>query len=177
MGPLKGLRVVEMDALGPVPFASMMLADMGADVVRIDAPERSPEDPHDHLGPIWRGRGAMTLDLKVERERALASELIAHADVVMEGFRPGVMERLGLGPQVFAEVNPGLIYARMTGWGQSGPLASAAGHDINYLATGGILHAIARKGERPDATPQPRRRLRRWGYAARRRGRGRALGA
>ncbi|ANS32232.1 putative acyl-CoA transferase/carnitine dehydratase (plasmid) [Rhodococcus opacus] len=149
MGTLDGIRIVEMSGLGPVPFAAMMFADMGADVVRIDAPPRNAEDPHDHEGPIWRGRGAVTLDLKSESENARARALINAADVVLEGFRPGVMERLGLGPEAFEESNPGLVFGRMTGWGQSGQLAAAAGHDINYLATGGILHYIARQGERP----------------------------
>ncbi|MFG1891636.1 CaiB/BaiF CoA transferase family protein [Micromonospora sp. NPDC049051] len=148
-GPLTGVRVVEMAGLGPVPFASMMLADMGVDVVRIDSPPRDPEDPHDHFGPIWRGRAAYELNLKDEKARQRAIDLINRADIVLEGFRPGVMERLGLGPDVFEESNPGLIYGRMTGWGQGGELARSAGHDVNYLAVGGVLHHLARRGERP----------------------------
>lgn len=149
MTVLEGLRVVEIEALGPVPFAAMQLADLGADVVRIDSPPRNPEDPHDHEGPIWRGRGSMTLNLKDPGQLAQAREIIGRADVLLEGFRPGVMERLGLGPDQVCADNPGLVYARMTGWGQTGPLSSAAGHDINYLALGGILRGIARRGERP----------------------------
>lgn len=149
MGVLTGVKVVEMAGLGPVPFAAMMFADMGADVVRVDSPPRNSEDPHDHRGPIWRGRGSIVADLKNEEGLVQVKSLISSADVLLEGFRPGVMERLGLGPNVVEELNPGMVYARMTGWGQDGDLAASAGHDINYLATGGILHHIARQGERP----------------------------
>lgn len=149
MGTLDGVRVVEMAGLGPVPFAAMMLADMGADVVRIDSPVRNPEDPHDHTGPIWRGRSGITLDLKNPLDLHQAKALIESADVVLEGYRPGVMERLGLSPSDLTAANPRLIYGRMTGWGQDGPLAREAGHDINYLAMSGILRQIGREGERP----------------------------
>lgn len=149
MGTLSGIRVIEMAGLGPVPFAAMMLADMGADVVRVDAPRRNADDPHDQLGPIWRGRSGITLDLKEPGDLARAEALIAGADVVLEGYRPGVMERLGLGPETLLEANPRLVVGRMTGWGQHGALSSEAGHDINYLALSGILRQIGRQGERP----------------------------
>ncbi|TDT73574.1 alpha-methylacyl-CoA racemase [Arthrobacter sp. AG258] len=149
MGALTGLRVVEMAGLGPVPFAAMMLADMGAEVLRIDSPPRNPEDPHDRSGPIWRGRSGITVDLKDPEGVAQVKEIIAVADVIIEGFRPGVMERLGLSPEVLLDLNPRLVYGRMTGWGQTGPLATEAGHDVNYLAISGILRQIGREGERP----------------------------
>lgn len=137
-GPLKGVRVVEMAGLGPGPFCAMLLADMGADLLRIDRPGQGPH-PSD---VVWRGRRSLELDLKNPRdvERCLAA--IEHADVLIEGFRPGVMEKLGLGPDVATARNPRLIYGRMTGWGQDGPLAQSAGHDINYIALTGALAAI-----------------------------------
>ncbi len=138
-GPLRGLRVVEFAGLGPAPFACMLLSDMGADVVTID---RSSARRPDAAQLTQRGRTRVTGDLK---DPAFVQEvlgLLEHADVLVEGFRPGVMERLGLGPNVVAKCNPRLVYARMTGWGQDGPLAQAAGHDINYIAITGALHAI-----------------------------------
>jgi len=138
-GPLAGLRVVEFAGLGPAPFACMLLSDMGADVVTIDRPTRKPTDSS-HV--TSRGRTLVLADLKdaAARERVLA--LIDRADVLVEGFRPGVMERLGFGPDVVAQRNPKLVYGRMTGWGQDGPLSAAAGHDLNYIAITGALHAI-----------------------------------
>jgi alpha-methylacyl-CoA racemase len=145
-GPLSGLRVVEFAAIGPVPFAAMLLSDMGADVVRI----ARPDAPRLHKRDIVeRGRRAVQLDLKLRRDVESALNLIARADVLVEGFRPGVMERLGLGPEQVLARNPQLIYGRMTGWGQTGPLASAAGHDINYIALTGALHAIGEAGRAP----------------------------
>src|SRR5258706_4796386 len=138
-GPLAGLRVVEFSGLGPGPFACMLLADMGADVVRIDRPGVRLGNPHDIVG---RGRRTVQLDLKASAGRDEALQLLHHADVLIEGFRPGVMERLGLGPEAIAALNPRLVYGRMTGWGQQGPLSQAAGHDINYIATSGALAAI-----------------------------------
>ncbi|MGE4335015.1 MAG: CaiB/BaiF CoA transferase family protein [Pigmentiphaga sp.] len=137
-GPLTGVRVLEFTGLGPAPFAAMLLADLGADVVRI---ERSEAQPFGR-GATARGRQIITLDLQdaVDRDHALA--LAARADVLIEGFRPGVMERLGLGPDTLLQRNPSLVYGRMTGWGQSGPRAHTAGHDINYIAITGALHAI-----------------------------------
>lgn len=138
--PLAGVVVLEFDAIGPVPFAGMMLADLGADIVRIVRPARAPSISAD--GPLARGRRIVELDLKSDAGRAAALDLIAGADALLEGARPGVMERLGLGPAQCHAANPRLVYGRMTGWGQSGPLALAAGHDINYLALSGALHAI-----------------------------------
>ncbi|PXY23300.1 carnitine dehydratase [Prauserella coralliicola] len=144
MGPLNGLRVVEFAGLGPAPFAAMLLADAGAEVVRIDRPGS------DRAGGILdRGRRTLHLDLKSDDGLARARELITSADVLVEGFRPGVMERLGLGPRACVELNPRLVYGRMTGWGQDGPLADKAGHDINYLAVTGALRSIARRGQAP----------------------------
>ena len=145
-GPLTGLRVVEFAGIGPGPFAAMLLSDMGADVVRIDRPgatRRANDIP-------GRGRRSVALDLKQPADVTQALALLRQADVLIEGFRPGVMERLGLGPDVVQAANPRLVYGRMTGWGQTGPLAQAAGHDINYIAITGALHAIGT----PD-TPVP----------------------
>ena len=145
-GPLRGLRVVEIAALGSAPFAAMMLADAGAEVLRINRPGQNTHD----VGILGRGRaGELSLDLKDPHERDRALDAIGHADVLIEGFRPGVMDRLGLGPDICLGRNPALIYARMTGWGQEGPLANTAGHDINYLALTGALRSITRQGEVP----------------------------
>ena len=145
-GPLRGLRVVEIAALGSAPFAAMMLADAGAEVLRINRPGQNTKA----VGILGRGRaGELSLDLKDLHGRDRALDAIEHADVLIEGFRPGVMERLGLGPDICLGRNPALIYARMTGWGQEGPLANTAGHDINYLALTGALRSITRQGEVP----------------------------
>ncbi|MDE2577624.1 MAG: CoA transferase [Hyphomicrobiales bacterium] len=143
-GPLRGLRVVEFFGLGPGPFACMLLSDMGADVVTIDRP-----GVRAHPGDfVARGRRRVALDLKQTGDLETARTLIARADVLVEGFRPGVMERIGLGPTPSLAANPRLVYARMTGWGQEGPLAHAAGHDINYVAITGALDSFrARDGE------------------------------
>lgn len=156
-GPLSGVRVVEMVGIGPCPFAAMMLADMGAEVIRIDRKATAGEDnPYPVLGTrhdvMARGRRSLALDLKKPAGRLAALGLIDRADVLLEGFRPGVMERLGLGPDVCLERNPKLVYGRITGWGQDGPLAQAAGHDINYVALSGMLHAMGRAGS-PPAPP------------------------
>jgi alpha-methylacyl-CoA racemase len=141
-GPLVGVRIVEFAGLGPAPFCAMLLADMGADVVRIDRPDAPPPGA---FSLISRGRRSVALDLKspVGIHRALA--LLERADALIEGFRPGVMERLGLGPDCVLARNERLVYGRMTGWGQAGPLAQAAGHDINYISLAGALHAIGPK--------------------------------
>ncbi|MFC0529983.1 CaiB/BaiF CoA transferase family protein [Phytohabitans kaempferiae] len=149
-GPLTGLRVVELASIGPGPHAAMILADLGADVVRIPRPGGSlalggPRAPD----PLLRGRRNVAADLKDPAGRAAVLRLVAEADVLVEGFRPGVTERLGVGPARCQAVNPRLVYARMTGWGQDGPLARSAGHDINYIGLTGALHAIGRAGERP----------------------------
>lgn len=145
-GPLHGVRVVEVAAMGPAPFCGMLLADLGADVLRIDRPGGGAQaalfDPARDV--LQRGRSAVALDLARAEGRAAALRLVGAADVLIEGFRPGVMERLGLGPAPCLAHNPRLVYGRMTGWGQGGPLAHTAGHDLNYLALSGALHAIGR---------------------------------
>jgi alpha-methylacyl-CoA racemase len=150
-GPLRGLRVVELAGLGPAPFCGMLLADLGADVVRIDRRD-SPGGLVGTLGlpsVLDRGKRSIALDLKDPDDITVAHALLARADVLLEGFRPGVMERLGLGPVPALAANPGLVYGRMTGWGQNGPLASLAGHDIGYVALSGALGAIGRPAEVP----------------------------
>lgn len=147
-GPLHGLRVVELAGIGPGPHAAMILGDLGADVVRIERPSKAP-NPTPGRDFLLRNRRSVAADLKSAEGRNLVLSLIAKADVLIEGFRPGVTERLGLGPQDCAEVNERLIYARMTGWGQTGPRSQQSGHDINYISLNGVLHAIGRAGERP----------------------------
>jgi len=137
-GPLTGLRIVELGGIGPTPFCGMMLADHGAEVVRIDRPGTKP-DPRD---PLMRSRLHLGVDLKSSDGVALVRALAGRCDGVIEGFRPGVADRLGLGPDVLLSNNPKLVYGRMTGWGQTGPLADTAGHDINYIALSGILHTV-----------------------------------
>lgn len=146
-GPLTGLKVVEFAGIGPGPFCAMVMGDLGADVVRIARPGQAP----DARDVTTRNRRTVQLDLRAEQGREHLLQLIAAADCLIEGFRPGVMERLGLGPQDCLGANPRLVYGRMTGWGQYGPLSQAAGHDINYIAISGALNAIGR----PDETPPP----------------------
>jgi alpha-methylacyl-CoA racemase len=150
-GPLAGTRVIEVAGIGPGPFCAMMLADMGADVLRVD--RTGPADlglPVDaRFSVLDRGRRSVALDLKNPAAVAAVKRLVAEADALVEGFRPGVMERLGLGPDACLAVNPRLVYGRMTGWGQDGPMAAAAGHDINYIALAGVLHSIGRRGGAP----------------------------
>ena len=141
MGPLAGLKVLEFAGLGPAPFACMMLADLGADVLRVDRVGAESLLGLDR-DVLERGKASLVLDLKSEAGLAEARRLAAAADVLVEGFRPGVMERLGLGPEPLLAANPRLVYGRMTGWGQTGPLAATAGHDLGYLALTGVLHAI-----------------------------------
>ncbi|NEW27089.1 CaiB/BaiF CoA transferase family protein [Nocardia cyriacigeorgica] len=149
-GPLHGLRVIELAGIGPGPHAAMILGDLGADVVRIERPSSTAPDIFDgEPDHGLRNRRSLSADLKNSADRALVLDLIAKADVLIEGYRPGVAERLGLGPDDCAGVNPGLVYARMTGWGQTGAMAARAGHDINYISLTGVLHAIGRRGERP----------------------------
>jgi alpha-methylacyl-CoA racemase len=150
-GPLSGIRILEFEAIGPAPFAGMLLADMGADVLVIDRPAATDlglkrERWYDVM---MRGKRSVTLDLKNPAAVEVALSLIEKTNALIEGFRPGVMERLGLGPDVALARNPRLVYGRMTGWGQDGPLAPRAGHDINYIALAGVLHAFGRKGEAP----------------------------
>jgi alpha-methylacyl-CoA racemase len=146
MGPLEGLRIIELAGIGPGPFCGMMLADMGADVIRVERPASRANRAPDVLA---RNRRSIAIDLKQPEGIELVLALCASADALFEGFRPGVAERLGVGPEQCMSRNPRLVYGRMTGWGQSGPLAQAAGHDINYIALAGALHAIGRAGERP----------------------------
>ncbi|MGF7159291.1 alpha-methylacyl-CoA racemase [Rhodoligotrophos appendicifer] len=145
-GPLAGLKIIELAGLGPGPMAAMLLADLGADIIRIDRPGATPPAAPD---PVMRGRPTLSLDLKTPAGRDALLDLVGDADALIEGFRPGVMERLGLGPDLCLARNPRLIFARMTGWGQTGPLAHTAGHDINYIALAGVLGRIGRPGERP----------------------------
>ena len=148
-GPLHGLRVVELAGIGPGPHAAMILGDLGADVVRVERPGKGGGVPVGGRDSMLRNRRSVAADLKSDEGRELVLRLIAKADVLIEGYRPGVTERLGLGPEDCATVNERLIYGRMTGWGQTGPRAQQAGHDINYISLNGVLHAIGRKGERP----------------------------
>ena len=145
-GPLQGVKVVEMAGIGPGPFCGMMLADMGAEVVRIDRPAAAEKLPA-RFDVNGRGKHSVTADLKSPDGVAQVLALVAQADVLIEGYRPGVMERLGLGPDLCLQRNPRLVYGRMTGWGQTGPLAQAAGHDLNYIALSGLLGAMGRPGE------------------------------
>ncbi len=151
MGPLEGTRVIEIAGIGPGPFAAMMLADLGAEVVRIDRADRvrggDPKSPP--MDILNRGRRSLAIDLKQPDGVEAVLRLVEKADAILEGFRPGVMERLGLGPDLCLKRNPRLVYGRMTGFGQSGPMSQAAGHDINYIALAGTLHGIGRKGEKP----------------------------
>jgi alpha-methylacyl-CoA racemase len=155
-GPLAGLRVLELAGLAPAPFACMVLSDLGAEVLRLDRPDAVPEAmpggrPAPPPAPLARGRRSVAVDLKHPRGSEIVLRLIEHADVLVEGFRPGVCERLGIGPEESLRRNPRLIYARLTGYGQDGPLAPRAGHDINYLALAGALEPIGPA----DAPPLP----------------------
>jgi alpha-methylacyl-CoA racemase len=151
MGPLHGVRVVELAGLGPAPFGGMLLADMGADIVRIDRKGGAnlplAIDPTKDV--LSRGRRSIAMDLKNPQAIEAVLSLVEKADIFIEGFRPGVTERMGLGPDALLARNPRLVYGRMTGWGQTGPWSSMAGHDINYIALSGALHHIGRKGEKP----------------------------
>ena len=151
MGPLTGIRVIEIAGIGPGPFCAMMLADMGADVVRIDraSAARGGDPDRPPLDLLNRGRRSVGIDLKSSEGVETVLALVEGADALLEGFRPGVAERLGIGPADCLARNPRLVYGRMTGWGQEGPYASAAGHDLNYIALAGALHGIGRQGEAP----------------------------
>ena len=149
MGPLAGIKVVEMAAIGPVPFCAMMLSDMGADVIRIDRLKQKGSGHRANV--LYRGRKSIAVDLKDSQGVDVAMKLINKCDAVIEGFRPGVMERLGLGPEVCLNQNPKLVYGRMTGWGQQGKLSQAAGHDINYISLAGALGSMGY----PDRSPTP----------------------
>jgi len=148
VGPLEGVKIIEVGGIGPGPFCGMMLSDMGADIVRIERKGGlSLSEPKYDI--LTRNRRSVFIDLRKPQGVATALKIIEQVDALQEGFRPGVMEKLGLGPDVCLKRNPKLVYGRMTGWGQEGPLAKAAGHDINYISMSGALHAIGRKGEKP----------------------------
>jgi alpha-methylacyl-CoA racemase len=149
MGPLDGIRVVEIASLAPAPFGCMVLSDLGAQVLRVDRAQASGPQAQAPLDPLVRGRRSIGINLKDPAGLDLLLRLVDEADVLVEGFRPGVAERLGFGPQECARRNPRLVYARMTGWGQDGPLAPTAGHDIDYIAISGALAPIGRAGQRP----------------------------
>ncbi len=154
--PLQGVRVVEFEAIGPGPLAGRMLVDLGAEVTLVARPTKSglpPEMTPSPDGPLMKGKRIFEVDLKSGDGVARAHDLVARADVLIEGYRPGVMERLGLGPDACARVNPRLVYARMTGWGQDGPLSAAAGHDLNYVALSGLLSLASPAGQTPRTPP------------------------
>lgn len=151
-GPLAGIRIVELGAIGPGPHAAMILADLGADVVRVERPDAALRvGEGDQRDQMLRGRRRVELDVKTDEGLAALRTLVDRADVLLDGFRPGAAERMGVGPDEALERNPRLVYGRITGWGQDGPLATTAGHDINYLALTGALAALGRGGERPTA--------------------------
>src|SRR5215470_17459655 len=151
VGPLQGVKIVELAGIGPGPFAGMLLSDMGADIIRVDRAQQVNPAAFDkpNLEPLYRGRRSIGVDLKNPEGVELVLRLVENADALIEGYRPGVTERLGLGPDVCLARNPRLVYGRMTGWGQDGPLAQAAGHDINYIALAGALAHFGRDRARP----------------------------
>lgn len=148
-GPLRGVKVVELAGIGPGPHAATILADLGADVIRIERPGGAGTGMPRHADFLTRGRPSVALNLKDPSAVEVVLDLVESADVLLEGMRPGVTERMGLGPDVCLERNPGLVYGRMTGWGQDGPLAHAAGHDMNYIAITGTLHATGQDSDKP----------------------------
>ena len=152
-GPLTGLKIIEFAGIGPGPFTGMMLADMGADVILIDRAADVARAAKYPRAASNRGKRSIALDLKSDADREVVWTLLESADALIEGFRPGVMERLGFGPDAVAARNPKLVYGRVTGWGQTGPLAQAAGHDINYVALTGVLSTSARPGQAPVIPP------------------------
>lgn len=152
-GPLTGIRIVEVEGIGPGPFAAMMLADLGADVIVVHRPRSGPVVGLKERPVTDRGKRSLVLDLKSDTDRDVLLKLVAHADGLIEGFRPGVMERLGLGPEICHAANPRLVYGRMTGWGQDGPLAERAGHDLNYISMSGALWSSGLEGDRPTVPP------------------------
>ena len=147
MGPLQGLKIIEMAGIGPGPFCGMVLADLGAEVIRVDRASAIGSGSREE--PANRGKKSIAIDLKSPEGVEVVLKLVENSDAIFEGFRPGVMERLGLGPEVCQKRNRKLVYGRMTGWGQTGPLADAAGHDINYISLSGALAAIGRPGSPP----------------------------
>ena len=162
MSTLKGTKIIEIAGIGPAPFAGMLLADMGAEVILVDRKQNYGKGSKFEVS--GRGKKSIAVDLKSEKGIELVLKLIESADALIEGFRPGVMERLGLGPELCLQKNENLIYGRMTGWGQTGPLANAAGHDINYISLAGALGSTGRNGEPPACllytSPSPRDKCR-----------------
>lgn len=150
-GPLSGIKVIEMAGKGPAPFCAMLLADFGADVLRIERPEPPGREYADYIDPLLRGRRSVGVDLKRPGGAETVLDLVEKADALIEGFRPGVMERLGIGPDDCQARNPALVFGRVTGWGRNGPLAQASGHDLNYIAITGALHAIGQAGHPPPS--------------------------
>jgi len=150
-GPLRGTRIIEIAGKGPAPYCAMLLADMGAEVLRIDRVQRSGREYAHYIDPLLRGRRSVAIDLKQAGGIDTLLTLVEKADALIEGFRPGVMERLGIGPEQCLVRNPALIYGRVTGWGREGPLAQSAGHDLNYVALTGALHAIGQADAPPPA--------------------------
>ncbi|MBB4929707.1 alpha-methylacyl-CoA racemase [Lipingzhangella halophila] len=149
MGPLNGIRVVEFTGIGPAPMAGMLLADLGASVIRLDRPQAAESAQAGNGPQLSAGRPVLGVDLKSVEGLRTARELVGAADVLLEGFRPGVLERLGLGPKECLELNPKLVFTRVTGWGQDGPLAHRSGHDMNYISLNGALHGFGRRGQAP----------------------------
>jgi alpha-methylacyl-CoA racemase len=151
MGPLRGVKIIEFAGIGPGPFCAMMLSDMGAEIIRVERKEKSGINRvvDERCDVLNRGRRSIAIDLKKPEAVEAALKLVERADALFEGFRPGVMENLGLGPDICLKRNPRLVYGRMTGWGQEGPLSHAAGHDINYISLTGALHSIGRQGNKP----------------------------
>jgi alpha-methylacyl-CoA racemase len=148
MGPLKGVKIIEFGGIGPGPFCAMMLSDMGADIIRIERKgQLSFTEPKYDV--MMRNRRSIGINLRKPEGTAAVLKMVAQVDALQEGFRPGVMEKLGLGPDVCLAKNPALVYGRMTGWGQEGPLSRAAGHDINYISISGALHTFGGKGQKP----------------------------
>ena len=148
-GPLSGFKIIEMAGIGPGPFCGMMLSDLGAEILRIDRADKVRPDAQPNKELLARGRKSIGVNLKTPEGVELVMRLLENADGLIEGYRPGVMERLGLGPEACLARSPRLVYGRMTGWGQDGPMAQAAGHDINYIALAGALEPIGRRGEAP----------------------------
>jgi alpha-methylacyl-CoA racemase len=149
MGPLEDVKIIEMGGIGPGPFCAMMLADMGAEIIRVERNKKPLFMLEPKYQVLHRSRRSISIDLKKQEGIKALLKLVEQADCLIEGFRPGVMEKLGLGPDVCLKYNPALVYGRMTGWGQEGPLARSAGHDINYISLSGTLHSIGRKNQNP----------------------------
>ena len=150
MGPLTGYKIIEVSGIGPGPLAGMLLADLGAEVIRIDRFETAIPGPNAKFDITGRNKSSIRLNLKNDEGKSIFFKLIKDADAIIEGFRPGVMEKLGLGPKECLEINPRIVFGRITGWGQDGPLANSAGHDINYIALTGVLNAIGSKDSKPS---------------------------